>query len=105
MGGLEKPIYRGNCLKKGAWTVCRIKRGLDERKGVVVFEGWGVDTLMHTMSTFYGSSPNVTSIFTEIVRKPKFSDDFRGNRSEIRLNLLSFRSEFFRRCLRRNAIL
>ena len=61
MGGLEKPIYRGNCLKKGAWTVCRIKRGLDERKGVVVFEGWGVDTLMHTMSTFYGSSPNVTS--------------------------------------------
>ena len=32
-GGGEKktPIYRGNCLKRGTWTVCRFKRGLGEK--------------------------------------------------------------------------
>ena len=33
----KKPIYRGKLLKKrgrgGAWTVCRFKRGLAERRG------------------------------------------------------------------------
>ena len=24
-GFYEKPIYKGNCLKRGAWTVCRFK--------------------------------------------------------------------------------
>ena len=24
-GGHEKPIYRGNCLKGWAWTVCRLQ--------------------------------------------------------------------------------
>ena len=26
-GGSQKTIYRGNCLKRGAWTVCRYKSG------------------------------------------------------------------------------
>ena len=31
-GGHEKPIYRGELPKKrGALTVCRFKRGLDEK--------------------------------------------------------------------------
>ena len=39
-GGVhEKPIYRGICRKRGAWTVCKFK---------VVFLR-GVDTPMHTM--------------------------------------------------------
>ena len=25
--GQENPIYRGNCLKRGVWTVCKFKRG------------------------------------------------------------------------------
>ena len=31
----EKPIYGGNCLKKGTWTVCRSKGegGLGEKEG------------------------------------------------------------------------
>ena len=30
-GGHQNPIYRGNCLKRGAWTVC--KWGLVKKKG------------------------------------------------------------------------
>ena len=30
----EKPIYRGDCLKKGAWAVCRFKGGgLAKKRG------------------------------------------------------------------------
>ena len=36
----DKPIYRGDCLKRGAWTACRFN-------GCV--GGGGVDTPMHTM--------------------------------------------------------
>ena len=40
LGGLEKPIYRGNCLKRGgAWTVCWFKGGLGKKEGGGVFEG------------------------------------------------------------------
>ena len=50
----------GNCLKRGAWTVCRFKRGLSKKKGMV-FVSEGVDTPMHTIaclsqSTFYVSA-------------------------------------------------
>ena len=34
-GGLEKPI----CLKRGAWTVCRFKKGLNKKEDFAVFEG------------------------------------------------------------------
>ena len=36
-GGLENPIYMGNCLKRGAWTVCWFKGGggLARKRGVV----------------------------------------------------------------------
>ena len=27
----EKTIKRRNCLKRGAWTACRFKRGLDKK--------------------------------------------------------------------------
>ena len=41
-GGLTKNLYRmGDCLKRGAWTVCRFKRGAwQERQGGVFEEGW-----------------------------------------------------------------
>ena len=36
----EKPIYRGDCLKReGAWTVCRFKGGeLGKKEGEGVFD-------------------------------------------------------------------
>ena len=48
----EKPIYRRNCLKRGAWTVYRFKGGEGggacENEGMVFLRG-RVDTKMHTM--------------------------------------------------------
>ena len=45
-----KNQYReGDCLKRGAWTVCQFKGGLGKKEGVVLLRG-GVDTPMHTMS-------------------------------------------------------
>ena len=42
--GFTKNQYRGgDCLKKGAWTVCQFKGG-----GGAVSEG-GIDTPIHTM--------------------------------------------------------
>ena len=38
-GGHKKPIYRGDCLKWEAWTVCRFKEG-DLARGSGVFD-WG----------------------------------------------------------------
>ena len=39
----KKPIYsRGDCLKTGAWTVCRFKgKGLDKKEGVFLCGGRG----------------------------------------------------------------
>ena len=50
-GGVhEKPIYRGGCLKRGAWTVCRFKGGgLGKYKGGGVFSRGG--NPMQTMSS------------------------------------------------------
>ena len=39
VGGLQKTIYRGDCLKRGAWTVCRFKRGLGKKEGSGIFFG------------------------------------------------------------------
>ena len=39
--------YRGDCLKRGTWTVCQYKRSLARKKGVMFLRG--VDTPMHTM--------------------------------------------------------
>ena len=39
-GGVhEKPIYRGDCLKKGAWIVCRFKEGGPWQERGSVFDG------------------------------------------------------------------
>ena len=36
-GGYEKAIYIGeNCLKKGAWTVCRFNEGTWWKRGVLI---------------------------------------------------------------------
>ena len=35
----KKTIFRGDCLKRGAWTVCRFKRRLEEKQGGDDFEG------------------------------------------------------------------
>ena len=33
----KKPIYSGDCLKRGAWTVCRFKgEGLGKKEGGVL---------------------------------------------------------------------
>ena len=52
--GFTKNQYiGGNCLKGGAWTVCRFKGvELGEKRGMV-FVRVGVDTPMHTMNDFY----------------------------------------------------
>ena len=48
-GGFTKKQYIGaNCLKRGAWTVCRFKECLAKKRGGECFWG-GVDTPMHTM--------------------------------------------------------
>ena len=48
-GGLyEKPICRGDCLKREAWAVCRFQGELS-KKGGGVFER-GVDTPIHSMA-------------------------------------------------------
>ena len=44
---LKKPIYWGDCLRGVAWTVCRFKRGLGKKEGVVFLRG--VDTPVYTM--------------------------------------------------------
>ena len=42
-GGVHENQYRGeDCLKRGAWTVCRFKGGLGKKEG-------GLDTPVHTM--------------------------------------------------------
>ena len=33
----EKPLYRQDCLKRGALTICRFKGGVLARKRMVVF--------------------------------------------------------------------
>ena len=39
-GGIhKKPICRGNCLKRGAWAVCRFKGGLGKKEEGGFFEG------------------------------------------------------------------
>ena len=55
VGGHENTIYRGNCLKREAWSVCKFKGGGLAKKEVDgVFEGGGEgDTPMHTMATFF----------------------------------------------------
>ena len=42
LGGFTKKQYRGgDCLKRGAWTVCQyIRGGLGKKEGGGVFEGW-----------------------------------------------------------------
>ena len=35
---MKKTIYRGGLPKKGAWTVCRFKKRLDEKERNDVFE-------------------------------------------------------------------
>ena len=44
-GELTKNQYMGgNCLKRGAWTVCRLNGGFGKKEGGDVFERGGVDT-------------------------------------------------------------
>ena len=40
-GGSQEKQYWGDCLKKGAWTICRFDRGLEEKEEGGVFKrGW-----------------------------------------------------------------
>ena len=56
---MPKNQYRGgDCLKRGAWTVCRFKGGFGKKEGGGVFEGERVvDTSMHTMRCMETRSP------------------------------------------------
>ena len=40
-GSRKTNILRGDCLKRGAWTVCRFLRRLAQREVGGVFEGGG----------------------------------------------------------------
>ena len=53
-GDLEKPIYKGDCPKRGAWTVCWFKGAWQERGGWCFWGG--VDTPMPTMSYYIDSA-------------------------------------------------
>ena len=37
--GVKRTIFRGDCLKNGAWKVCRFKGGLGGKERGGVFEG------------------------------------------------------------------
>ena len=39
VGVLEKPIHRGDCLKRGAWIVCTFKGVVWQERGGGIFEG------------------------------------------------------------------
>ena len=41
--GFTKYQYVENCLKRGAWIVCRFRRGLDKNEQGGNFEGRGGD--------------------------------------------------------------
>ena len=46
LGGVHEKtkIYREDCLKTGTWTVCRFKRRLFEKEGLLFLKeggGWG----------------------------------------------------------------
>ena len=47
---MKKQPIGGNCLKRGVWTVCRLKGGLGKKKS------GGVDTPMHIMDVKIGFS-------------------------------------------------
>ena len=44
---IKNQYIEGNCLKRGASTVCRFKEGLGKKEGVVLLRG--VDAPMVTM--------------------------------------------------------
>ena len=48
-GFTKKQNIGGNCLKMGAWAVCRFEGGFEKKRGGRVSGGRGVDTPMHTM--------------------------------------------------------
>ena len=54
MKNFEEPIYRGDCMKRGTWTVCRFRDSLGKKEEGGVFEG--VDTPMHTMIKKHSNS-------------------------------------------------
>ena len=45
---MESQYRGGDCLKRGAWTVCQFKGRLGKKEGVVSLRGG--DTTMHTMN-------------------------------------------------------
>ena len=50
VGGFTKyQSIGGVAQKKGAWTVCRFKGGVAEKRSDGIFVGGGVDTPIHTM--------------------------------------------------------
>ena len=38
------------CLKRGAWIVCRFKKGLGKKEGIMFWRGGGVEIPVQTMS-------------------------------------------------------
>ena len=47
---MKNQYSEGDCLKRGAWTVCQFKGGLGKKEGVMFLRGGGVDTPMRTMN-------------------------------------------------------
>ena len=65
LGGVhEKPIYRGNCLKKGLGQFAGLREGLAKKEGAGVFEG--VETRMYTMA--YDRTYDINKMWTVYVQ-------------------------------------
>ena len=80
-GSMKNPIFRagpqknqyieGNCLKRGAWTVCRFKWGLAKKSRVGFLRG--VDIPMQIMYTRYPHTfelPHLWALLPFLIRLP-----------------------------------
>ena len=54
----------GDCLKRGAGTVCKFKGGLAKNEGVGLM---GFDTLIHTMSMQLGFLNDLKHVLSPII--------------------------------------
>ena len=66
---MKNQCIEGDCLKRGAWTVCRFKRGLSKKKEAV-FLGGG-DTPMHTMHQLAFSPVGIVVLAVLNLRRKK----------------------------------
>ena len=63
-GGSQKKQYTGgNCLKRKAWTVCRFKRRLYKKEGVVFLRGGTPQCTLFRVWKGYGMQCHIEAIW------------------------------------------